>query len=277
MEEKAFVDKHITWLYTCKYNYDETKVRQVMIKILKNLEEVGLEAARILARQLILKPNSAVALPTGSTPLKMYEAFANFARSKIVELKDVHFFNLDEYIGLTKSDSLSYAYYMRANLFSKIAKVDHRIPKTNALDPEKEALDYEKTIRSAGGFDLCFLGIGVDGHIGFNEPGTSFSSVTHVANLHSSTIERNTKQIGKSIPRKAITVGIKTIMNSRRIVLMAVGIEKTKVISQALLDDITPKLPASVLQLHPNLTILLDEEAAQKINSSANGFHLINL
>lgn len=247
-----------------------------MVKILKNPEEVGLEAARMLTRQLIHKPNSAVALPTGSTPLKMYKAFVKFTEFEIVELEDVHFFNLDEYVGLTKDDPISYAYYMNVNLFSRIGKVNHDIPRTDAADSEKEALEYEEKIRRAGGFDLCFLGIGIDGHIGFNEPGTSFSSVTHVAKLHSSTIERNSKLIGKVVPKKAITVGIKTIMNSRRIVLMATGIEKSKVMLQFLLGDVTPELPASVLQLHPKVTILLDEEAADKIKSNASEFHLIN-
>ena len=237
---------------------------------------MGLEAAKILARQLILKPNSTVALPTGSTPLKMYKAFVMFKELGIVELKNVHFFNLDEYVGLAKDNTISYTYYMDLNLFSKIGKVNHDIPKTDTVDPEKEALDYEKKIRQSGGFDLCFLGIGVDGHIGFNEPGTSFSSVTHVAALHTSTIERNSKQIGKEVPPKAITVGIKTIMNSRRIVLMATGIEKAEVMLRSLSNEITPELPASVLQLHPNVTVLLDAKAASKISSNANGFHLLN-
>ncbi len=237
---------------------------------------MGLEAAKILTRQLIFKSNSTVALPTGSTPLKMYKAFVRFKELGIVELKNVHFFNLDEYVGLAKDNPISYTYYMDLNFFSKIGKVNHDIPETDTIDPEKEALDYEKRIRQSGGFDLCFLGIGVDGHIGFNEPGTSFSSVTHVATLHPSTIERNSKQIGKDVPQKAITVGIKTIMNSRHIVLMATGIEKAKVVLQALLSDVTPELPASVLQLHPNVSVLLDEKAASKISSNANGFHLLN-
>ncbi len=245
-----------------------------MIKILQDAKEVGLESARILIKQLLKKPNSVVALPTGTTPLEMYKSFVSFFETGILDLSHVHFFNLDEYLGLSADDPLSYAYYMNENLFSKIPPVKHDIPKTNSPDPEREASTYEEKISKAGGFDLCFLGIGIDGHIGFNEPKSEFSSLTRVVKLHPSTIERNSQQAGKKVPSTAITVGIKTIMKSRHVVLMATGKEKARIVKEALFGKVTTEIPASILQLHPVLTVLLDEEASTSI---AKSFDQINL
>ncbi len=236
------------------------------VKVFKNAEEIGLEGAKILATQIIKKPSSVIALPTGMTPLEMYKNFVSFAKTGILNLKEVHFFNLDEYVGLSPDNPLSYAYYMDENLFSKIPPVTHEIPKTDSPNPTKEAASYEERIKKAGGFDLCFLGIGVDGHIGFNEPGSEFSSVTRVVELHPSTLERNSKQSGQKVPPTAITVGIKTIMKSRRIVLMATGKEKAEIIERSLWGNVNQDVPASILQIHPDLTVLLDEEAAAYIH-----------
>ena len=236
-----------------------------MIKIMKNAEEVGKEGARILAKQMVKKNSSVIALPTGTTPIEMYKKFVSFAKTGILNFESVHFFNLDEYVGLSPRDTLSYAYYMNENLFSKIPPVTHDIPKTDASNPFEEAKRYEEKIEKAGGFDICFLGIGIDGHIGFNEPKSEFSSVTRVVQLHPSTVERNSKQAGRKVPEKAITVGIKTIMKSRRVILMATGKEKAEILKMALFGSISEEIPASVLQLHPNLTVIVDEEAATYI------------
>ncbi len=233
-----------------------------MLKVFENVSEVGLEAAKILTTEIVKNPSCVVALPTGTTPLKMYERFVHIAESGLLDFDNVKFFNLDEYVGLTPDNPLSYAKYMEENLFSKISAPYHKIPKSDTLEPEKEAKKYEQMIEEAGWFDVCFLGIGTDGHIGFNEPGSSFSSLTRVVELHPSTVERNSKQSGKQVPSKAITVGIKTIMKSRRIVLMATGKEKAKIVTQAFTQEITTQVPASILQLHPNFTLLLDKEAA---------------
>jgi glucosamine-6-phosphate deaminase len=233
-----------------------------MIKVLKNSEEVGAQGAKILATQIINGSARVIALPTGTTPIEMYKKFVSLVETGLLNFNGVQFFNLDEYVGLSPDDPLSYAYYMNENLFSKIPPVAHDIPKTDSANPIEEARRYEEKIEKVGGFDLCFLGIGIDGHIGFNEPGSEFSSVTRVVELHPSTMERNSMQSGKKVPEKAITVGIKTIMKSRRIVLMATGKEKAEIVKDAFSGKITPNVPASVLQLHPDLTVLLDEEAA---------------
>lgn len=248
-----------------------------MIRIEKNSKMVGFTAAVIIAKQLIKKPDSVIALPTGTTPISMYETIVKFAEYGIIPIAKAQFFNLDEYVGLTRENPISFAYYMEKHLLSKIEKIQHNIPSTNTKNPKREANDYEKKIEKANGFDLCLLGIGVDGHIGFNEPGTPFSSVTHVAHLHPSTIERNSKESGEIVPDTAITVGIKTIMKSRHIVLMATSAEKSDILKKSLFGEITPDVPASVLQLHPNLTVLVDKECAAKITSNASGFHQINL
>ncbi len=239
-----------------------------MFKIEEDSQKLGQTAAVIIARQLIKKPNSVIALPTGVTPIPMYKAFVELMKYGIVPVEDAHFFNLDEYVGLTKNDPMSFAYYMDKHFLSKIGVIKHEIPLTNAKDPEKEAQNYEGKIKALGGFDLCFLGIGIDGHIGFNEPGTPFSSITHVAKLQPSTIKRNSKEFGKEVPNLAITVGIKTIMHSRHIVLMATGTEKSDILNKTLFGEVTTSVPASVLQLHPNLTILVDEECAKGITTT---------
>ncbi len=233
-----------------------------MLKTFKNSSEISLESAKILTKEILDNPSCVVALPTGTTPLKMYAKFAQIAKSGLLNFEKVSFFNLDEYVGLTPDNPISYAKYMEENLFSMISAPHHLIPRTDAPNPEEEAAKYEQAIEKAGGFDLCFLGIGIDGHVGFNEPGSPFSSVTRVVDLHPSTVERNSRQVGKRVPSRAITVGIKTIMKSRRIVLMATGKEKAKIVKKAFFGDITEEVPASVLQLHPNVTVLLDEEAA---------------
>ena len=252
----------IVYLYVQHCLKDEVTL---MIKVLKNSKEVGAQGARILATQIINDSAHVIALPTGVTPIEMYKKFVLFVETGLLNFDRVQFFNLEEYVGLSPNDPLSYAYYMNENLFSKIPPVAHDIPKTDAVNPVKEAQRYEEKIEKAGGFDLCFLGIGIDGHIGFNEPGSEFSSMTRVVKLYSSTMERNSMQSGRKVPEEAITVGIKTIMKSRRIVLMATGKEKAEIVKKAFSGKITPDVPASVLQLHPDLTVLLDEEAASHI------------
>ncbi len=255
------------------------KERISMLKIEKSSEMVGFAAAAMVAKQLIKKPDSVIALPTGATPISMYETIVKFVKYGIISIEKAQLFNLDEYVGLTREDPMSFAYYMEKHLLSRIERVQHNIPATDTKDPEREASDYEEKIEKAGGFDLCLLGIGIDGHIGFNEPGTPFSSITHVAHLHPSTIERNSKEFGRGriVPDIAITVGIKTIMKSRHIVLMATGVEKSSILKESLFGEITSDVPASVLQLHPNLTILVDKECAAKVISNASEFHRMNL
>ncbi len=232
-----------------------------MIKAFETERELGFTAASTLAKQLIQNEKSVIALPTGATPLPMYEALLELIRFGIVDVESAVFFNLDEYIGISPEDPMAYAFYMNKNLFSHVPKVFHRIPKADTDSPEQEAMMYENEIRKAGGFDLCFLGIGVDGHIGFNEPGTPFDSKTHVSDLDPSTVERNSKEFGRKVPKSAITVGLKTIMRSKHIILMATGEEKSAILKEALTGRVDPAVPASILQLHSNLTVLVDQKA----------------
>ena len=178
-------------------------------------------------------------------------------------------FNLDEYIGLSKEHPCSYYYFMREYLFKDIDIPTENIDflDGNAPDPLQECTRYEESIAQSGGIDLQLLGMGHNGHVGFNEPETPFESLTHLVDLTESTIKANARffECEDEVPRQALTMGIKTIMQAKKILFFVKGSQKAEVVQQVLQGPITPKVPASVLQLHPNLCVFLDHEAASKL------------
>ncbi len=236
----------------------------------KDYQEVSRKAASIVSSQLILKPNSIIGLATGSTPIGMYKQLIKTYEEGHIDFEEVRTFNLDEYYGLEKRNKQSYAYYMDHHFFNhiNIPKENIYIPNGMAKDIHEESLAYERKIREYGGIDLQILGIGRNGHIGFNEPDIKFEALTHMVKLEEETIKDNARffESIKEVPTKAISMGIKTIMRARKIILLASGKEKADAIYKAIYGNITPSLPASVLQLHPDVVLIVDKEAASKLD-----------
>lgn len=240
------------------------------IVIAKDYEALSKKAANILASQIILKPNSVLGLATGATPVGTYRELVRQYREGNISFAEIVTFNLDEYYGLDKENPQSYYYFMMDNLFNyvDINLKNINIPDGRAADIALECKEYEQKIKLAGGIDLQLLGIGRNGHIGFNEPDVKFEAQTHLVTLDEDTIEANSRffESMEEVPQRAISMGIKTIMHSRKILLLASGEEKAETIHSMINGKITPELPASVLQLHPDVIVLLDEKAASKLD-----------
>ena len=216
-----------------------------------------------LSAQVVMKPNCVLGLATGSSPLGTYEKIAEKCVKGEVDFSKVSSINLDEYVGLDGSNDQSYRYFMNTNLFEKI-NID--VTKTNvpngcAADLEKECEAYDALIEQSGGIDLQLLGIGLDGHIGFNEPDSYFEKATHVVDLDPSTIEANARFFASEadVPRKAVTMGMGGIMSAKKVLLIANGKNKKDIVEKAFFGPITPAVPASILQLHPDLTVIYSE------------------
>ena len=232
--------------------------------IVGNNEKISELIAEEFVKQVKAKPNSVLGLATGTSPLQVYANMAKAYREGRVSFKDVATFNLDEYIGLEGTHNQSYRYFMNENLFNEI---DVDIMRTHVLkgvgDYLAYANQYDDEIAKFGGIDLQILGIGSDGHIAFNEPGTPFDSLTHVAELTEQTIRDNSRLFNdiSEVPTKAVTMGLKSIMNARKIVLIATGKNKAQAIYNLLKGPMTEEVPCSILQKHPDCTIYCDEEA----------------
>lgn len=239
------------------------------IIIAENYQEMSNKAAAMVASQIILKPNSILGLATGDTPLGMYKELIKLYNNKQIDFSEAKTFNLDEYYGIGKENNQSYYYYMMKNLFNhiNINKENINIPNGMASDIQEECLYYEKRIKEVGGIDIQVLGIGVNGHIGFNEPDVNFEAQTHLVNLDEKTIESNSRffQSIEEVPTKAISMGIKTIMHAKKIILLANGVSKAEAIFQTVNGKISPEVPASILQLHQDVTIIVDKEAGSKL------------
>ena len=222
----------------------------------------------LLVAQVRTKPGSVLGLATGSTPLGVYKLLAEYHQAG-VDFSRVITFNLDEYIGLAPDHPQSYRYYMEENLFSKIniKQENTHVPSGIAPDLEAECRRYEEAIRQAGGIDLQLLGIGSNGHIGFNEPGTPFDSTTQIVDLTESTIRDNSRFFDSpdEVPTQAVSMGIKSIMQAKSIVLIASGGSKADAVCAAVHGPVTPEVPASVLQLHPSVTIVVDQAAGGRL------------
>lgn len=239
------------------------------IIVVDNYEEMSWKAASLVSSQMILKPDSILGLATGDTPLGMYSELIKLYNKKEIDFKEIKTFNLDEYYGIDENNSQSYYYYMMNNFFKHI-NISHEninVPNGDAENIYEECLRYENEIKKSGGIDIQVLGIGVNGHIGFNEPDVNFEAETHLVNLDDTTIESNSRLFKRreDVPTKAISMGIKTIMYSKRIVLLASGLSKADAIYKLINGKITPEIPASILQLHQDVTVILDKDAASKL------------
>ena len=232
--------------------------------IINSAENIAAMAAQQYVSLLKRKPNAILGGATGSTPLGLYAELVRLNKEGKISFKDASSFNLDEYVGLDGTHDQSYRYFMDHNLFDHIDidKARTRVP--SGIDTSDPAA-YDKEIAAAGGVDLQLLGIGNNGHIGFNEPGTPFGSLTHIVELTESTREANKRFFASldEVPTHAVTMGVKTVMQARSIILMAIGPAKAPIMKEMLQGPVTEKVPASVLQLHPDVTVYMDYEAAK--------------
>jgi len=227
-----------------------------------NYDEMCRKAAGLISAQVILHPESVLGLATGSTPIGIYKRLAESHSRRELDFSGITTFNLDEYCGLPTLDPQSYYYYMNKHLFSKVNIGDKAyLPCGTAPDLELECKRYEDLIASCGGIDLQLLGIGDNGHIGFNEPSPVFEKYTHCVTLDEKTVLANSRFFDslEDVPKKALTMGIKTIMLARKIVLVANGAGKKDILQKALYGPIAPAVPASILQLHPDVTVIWSE------------------
>lgn len=235
----------------------------------KNYEQMSKKAASFIMAQVISKPDCVLGFATGTTPIGTYDFLAEWNGEGIVDFSRVKTVNLDEYCGISSENPHSYRYFMDKNLFERI-NIDKRntyLPDGQAKDCNEECDAYEKTIGSLGGVDLQLLGIGNNGHIGFNEPAEVFPKKTHRIKLTESTIEANSRLFEKKeeVPRYALTMGIQTIMKAKKILLIVSGKGKAKILKKVLECDVDPKVPASILQLHPDVTVIADAAAGEEL------------
>lgn len=230
-----------------------------------NYEEVSKEAAKIISGQVFVKPDSVLGLATGSTPVGMYQNLIKMYKAGEIDFSEVKTFNLDEYYPITPDNDQSYYYFMQQNLFKDInvKKENIHIPNGNVSDYQAECDNYEEMIENAGGIDLQVLGIGQNGHIGFNEPDENLISKTHLTGLTESTIKANSRFFDKieDVPTKALTMGMATILKSKKILLLASGKSKHEVVKALLNDNITTSNPATLLKVHKDVVLICDEDA----------------
>ena len=229
----------------------------------KNYEEMSALAAEIIGAQVLLKPRCVLGLATGSSPIGTYEKLVEAYRAGRLDFSQVRTVNLDEYCGLSGDNPQSYRYFMDHHLFSQvnIPRENTYLPNGAAPDMEEESRRYEALVESLGGEDLQLLGIGHNGHIGFNEPTDCFTATVHPVALTESTIQANSRLFSRveDVPTKAITMGIGTILKAERILLIA-GADKKDIVEKALRGKVTPQVPASVLQLHRDVTVITCRE-----------------
>ena len=241
----------------------ERKITVRYIEV-ENYKKLSRSVANIISAQVIIKPDSVLGLATGSSPLGVYKQLIDWYNKGDVDFSCVTSVNLDEYVGLSADNKQSYRYFMNENFFKYINIPSDKtfVPNGCADDLEKEGADYDANIEKLGGIDLQLLGIGLDGHIGFNEPGEYFIKNTHVVDLHESTVQANSRFFDSidDVPRQAITMGMVSIMQAEKILLIANGEAKRDIINKAFFGPITPKIPASVLQLHKDITVIYSKE-----------------
>lgn len=232
----------------------------IRYQIVDTYEELCRRGAEIIAAQITEKPNAVLGLATGSSPVGIYRNLIAGYQAGKLDFSGITSVNLDEYVGLDGNHPQSYRYFMQKNLFDHV-NIDPAktfVPGGIAADMAAECAAYDERIEQLGGIDLQLLGIGLDGHIGFNEPADCFVKPTHIVSLHPSTIEANARffESENEVPRSAITMGIGSIFAARKILLIANGAAKKEIVEKAIFGPITPQVPASILQLHPNATVI---------------------
>lgn len=231
----------------------------------KNYDEMSKKAAAVIAAQIVAKPDSVLGLATGSTPIGTYQYLVKKYQERELDFSGIKTANLDEYKGLTKENDQSYYYFMNTNLFQhvNIDMNNTNIPNGMAEDADAECSRYEEVIKELGGVDLQLLGLGHDGHIGFNEPEDHFAKQTHCVDLTEMTIEANKRFFASAddVPKQAFTMGIGTIMRAKKVLMIVSGKDKAAILKEALYGPVTPQVPASILQFHPDAIVIADEDA----------------
>lgn len=231
----------------------------------KDYNDMSRKAANILSAQIIIKPDCVLGLATGSSPLQAYAQLIDWYNKGDLDFSRVSSVNLDEYRGLSPENDQSYHYFMKTNFFDhiNIKPENTHIPNGMETDAKKACKEHNAIIRQLGGIDLQLLGLGLNGHIGFNEPGESFEKETHCVDLTESTIQANSRFFAsiEEVPTQAYTMGIKSIMMARKILMIVSGEAKADIVAKAFLGPVTPLVPASILQMHPDVTLVADEAA----------------
>jgi len=246
----------------------------VRARVFPDYNAMSAAAADVVARRSNEEPSAVFMLPTGITPLGIYRRLVEMHRSEGLSFANANFFNLDEYLGLAPDHRASYHVYMKEHFYELINADPARVfvPDGTAIDPEAECERYEAAIREAGGIDVCVLGIGRNGHIGFNEPGAPFDSRTRVVELSESTRKVNASDFeADRAPERAITAGMATIFDSKSVLLLASGTNKAGAVAAAVEDDVSESMPASMLRSHPNAVLFLDEAAASDLGHGVAG------
>ena len=235
----------------------------------KDYNAMSRRAAAIIAAQVVSKPDCVLGLATGSTPIGAYQQLVKWHQQGDLSFHEVRSVNLDEYVGLAPTHDQSYRWFMQHNLFDHVDILpgNTNVPSGLAEDAAAECARYEAVVKSLGYADLQLLGIGRNGHIGFNEPGNAFELETHVVDLTESTIEANARFFSSrdEVPRQALTMGIRCIMQARKVLVVASGEDKAEIVCRAFSGPVTPEVPASILQLHPDFTLVGDRAALSRL------------
>ena len=231
----------------------------------KNYQDMSRKAANIISAQIIMKPNCVLGLATGSSPVGTYRQLIEWYEKGDLDFSQVTSINLDEYKGLSPENDQSYRYFMMKHLFDHvdIDQARTHVPEGSNPDAEAVCAAYEQAIEEAGGIDLQLLGLGPNGHIGFNEPEDTFPKATHCVDLTESTIQANSRLFDRveDVPRQAYTMGIGTIMAARSVLVVVEGSHKAEIVKKAFFGPVTPEVPASILQFHPDATVIVDPAA----------------
>lgn len=235
----------------------------------ENYQDMSRKAANIISAQMIMKPDSVLGLATGSSPVGIYEQLVEWYKKGDLDFSKITTVNLDEYKGLNRENDQSYYYFMHQHLFDHVnvrPECTH-VPDGTEPDSQKECKRYEELVDSLGGADLQLLGLGHNGHIGFNEPAPVFEKATHCVDLTESTIEANKRFFASAdeVPRQAYTMGIGTIMKAKKILVVVSGEDKAEIVAKAFYGDVTPEVPASILQMHQDVTVVADKAALSKL------------
>ena len=241
----------------------------MQVYIYKSEAEVARAASMVFASEILKKPDCVIGLATGSTPVPTYQQLIKLNQEGMIDFSKVRSFNLDEYVGLPEDHPCSYRYFMNEQLFNhiNIDMANTHVPSGIAYNLNAAAAAYDKAIHEAGGIDLQLLGIGRNGHIGFNEPNTKFIYPTNIIDLTEDTIDANKRFFNSidEVPRQAISMGVGTIMSAKRVILLATGANKADAVARAVQGEVEPSMIASILRMHPNCQFLVDEAAASKL------------